>query len=178
MTKHTPTINTRLPLAALALALAAAAGSVTAAVATATSSSTVVTPIAISKATDLAFGSFAAGASAGSVTVSTSAARTFTGGVVLMGGTISAAKFDVTGQNGLNYSIVFGGTTQLTSGSDTMAFATVSDLSGAGAVSGNVSSGTLGASGQSIYVGGVLTVAANQPAGSYSGSVTATVVYE
>ncbi|SFD77572.1 DUF4402 domain-containing protein [Massilia yuzhufengensis] len=176
MTKHAR-FTSHLPLAALALALAAATGSAAAAVATASSSSTVVTPIAITKATDLSFGSFAAGAGAGSVTVSTSSARTQVG-VVLMGGTITAAKFDVTGQSGLNYSIVLGGSTELTSGTDTMAFATVSDLTGAGAVTGNVSSGTLGAGGQSIYVGGILTVGANQAAGSYTGNVSATVVYE
>jgi len=40
-----------------------------------------------------------------------------------------------------------------------------------------VTTGTLTAGAQTIYVGGVLTVAANQPAGTYTGTVSATVEY-
>jgi hypothetical protein len=186
--KTSATIVRRLPRstqatlqATLLTALLAAAlftsQPVRAAVATATSSSTVVAPIAITRFADLAFGKFAA-AGGGSVTVSTSGARSSTGGVVLINGTAStAARFDVTGDTGATYSIALGGTSVLTSGSDTMAFAKVSDLTGANGTSGNVSSGTLTAGAQSIYVGGVLTVGAAQPAGTYAGTVTATVEY-
>jgi len=162
-------------LAAVGLALP---GTSMAASATATSSSTVVAPITITKSADLAFGKFAAGtATAGTVTVSTSGARTVDGGVVAMSSTTSAARFDVGGEAGATYSITLSGPTELSSGSDTMAFSPVSDLTGANTISGTVTSGTLTAGTQSIYVGGVLTVSANQAAGTYSGSVTASVDY-
>lgn len=160
-------------LAAVGLTLP---GASMAASATASSSSTVVTPITITKSADLAFGKFAAGAG-GTVTVSTSGARTVTGGVVQMSSTTTAAKFDVAGDTGATYSISLSGPAVLTSGSDTMAFSAVSDLTGANATSGTVTAGALTAGTQSIYVGGVLTVGANQAPGTYTGSVIASVDY-
>ncbi len=175
MTKHSRL--THLTRAALALAVCAAAGSAVAAVATATSTSTVVTPIAITKAADLSFGSFAAGASVGTVTVSPNGTRAVSGGVSAMGGTVTAARFNVVGQSGMNYSITLGGSATLSDGTNNMAFTSISDLAGGAITSGNVTSGTLTAGSQSIFVGGELAVAANQPAGTYSGTVTATVEY-
>lgn len=163
-------------VSALALAGATVGNASLAASATATSSSTVVAPIAITKSADLAFGKFAA-STGGTVTVSTSGARTVSGGVLGMSGATTAAKFDVTGEADATYSITLSGTATLTSGSDSMAFATVSDLSGGNATSGNVSAGTLTGGAQSIYVGGTLTVAAAQAPGTYSGNVIATVEY-
>lgn len=177
MTKHSRLTLNHISLAALALAITAAAGSAAAAVATATSTSTVVSPITITKNADLAFGAFASSASTGTVTVSPNGSRAVSGGVTAMGGTPTAARFDVVGQTGTTYSIVLGGSTQLTSGSDNMPFATISDLSASAATSGNVTSGSLTSGTQSIYVGGILTVGVNQPSGTYTGTVTATVEY-
>lgn len=177
MTKQLRFTSNRLALAALALAATAAAGSVHAAVATATSTSTVITPINISKTVDLSFGSFAPGASPGTVTVSPNSTRAVSGGVVAAGGTSTAAQFNVTGESGLGYSITLGGSASLTSGSDSMAFTSISDLSASANTSGNVTTGTLTAGAQTIYVGGVLSVAANQAAGTYTGTVSATVEY-
>jgi hypothetical protein len=177
MTKHSSSTTHRLALAALALAIGAATGSALAAVATANSTSTVVTPINITKSSDLVFGSFAAGAALGTVTVSPNGTRAVSGGVVALGGSPTAARFDVTGQSGLNYSITFGGSANLSDGSNNMAFTRISDLTASAATSGDVSSGTLTGGAQSIFVGGVLSVAANQPAGTYTGSISATVEY-
>ena len=171
------TLN-HLTLAALALAISAAAGSAAAAVATATSTSTVVTPINITKGSDLAFGSFAAGATIGTVTVSPNGTRAVSGGVIQMGGSPTAARFDVTGQSGMNYSITFGGSTQLNDGgSNNMTFTRISDVTASAITTGNVSAGTLTAGAQSIYVGGVLTVGASQAPGTYTGTVIASVDY-
>jgi spore coat protein U-like protein len=147
-----------------------------AATATASSSSTVVVPIAISKTADLAFGKFAA-VTGGTVTVSTSGARTVTGTVVAMASTSTAAKFDVTGEAGATYSISLPATSTLNSGSDSITFDVVSDLTGTNSTSGTVSSGTLAGGAQSIYVGGTLTVASGQAPGTYTGTVAATVEY-
>jgi hypothetical protein len=163
-------------VAVLAAAGLAIPGISLAASATASSSSTVVTPITITKSADLAFGKFAAG-TGGTVTVSTSGARSVTGAVTGMSSTTTAAKFDVAGETGATYSITLSGTTVLTSGSDTMAFAAISDLTGANSTSGTVPSGTLTAGTQSIYVGGTLTVGSAQAPGTYTGTVIASVDY-
>jgi len=168
---------------ALFASLAAASllpGAAQAAQATATASGTVVTPIAITAAANLAFGSFAAGAG-GTITVSTSGART-SSGVVALGGGAAAARFDITGSASTTYSISHSGTAVLTNttggGGETMALAKFSDLTAGNATSGNVSSGTLdGAGAQSLFVGGTLTVGAAQVPGVYTGTVIATVEY-
>jgi hypothetical protein len=179
MNKHVRFTSYGLKLAVMALAIGAAGSAVAANTATATSTSTVVTPIAIANSANLSFGDIAGGSSAGTVTVSPDGTRGVTGGTVAVGGTPSAAKFDVTGQAGLTYAIDFSTTsTTLTSGGNTMAFATVSDLTGGAITSGNVSSGTLSAGGtQTIFVGGTLTVGANQAAGTYNGTINVAVNY-
>ena len=176
MTKNTRFTSHGFRLAVLALAIAGS-GSAMAAVATATSTGTVVSPISITKAVDLSFGSFASSAAPGTVTISPNSARAVSGGVTVAGGTSTAAKFDVVGTGTATYSITFGGTAVLTSGSDTMAFTRISALTASASTSGAVSTGALTAGAQSIYVGGVLAVAASQAAGAYTGSVTATVEY-
>lgn len=151
---------------------------------TASATAGVITPISITKAADLNFGKFARGAG-GSVTVSTSGARTASGTVLsTIGSAPTAARFNVGGDNNASYAITYPDTTTITLSDtatptpNTMSMALVSDLSGAGAVTGTVASGTLSATGaQSIYVGGVLTVNAAQATGTYTGSFRVAVQY-
>lgn len=163
--------------ASVALLGAASAPSFAATTATASATATVVTPIAIAKATDLVFGKFIAGPG-GSVTVSTSGARTSTGVTEVSGVTPVAATFNVTGDGTSTYAIDTTGTSaNLTSGANNMAFAIVSDLTGGNTTSGTVSTGALTAGAQTIYVGGVLTVGAAQAPGAYSGTISVAVNY-
>lgn len=173
MTKQLRT-SIKLAIAAAAVAFAPAAFSAST---NATSTGTVVTPINITKAADLAFGSFAAG-TGGTITVSPNGTRSVTGTVLpVTGGTAAAAKFDVTGDGSSTYTISVVGDANLTSGGNNMAFNVISDLSASAITSGTVSIGTLTAGAQSIFVGGTLTVASAQAVGTYTGNIVATVEY-
>lgn len=145
---------------------------------TAQASATVLTPIQITKVTDLAFGKFIPTA-LGSVTVSTSGARTFTGVTLATGITPTAATFTVSGEPNATYSINTTGTSAtLTSGANTMALTIASDITGANTTTGTVSTGTLSAGGaQTVYVGGKLDVNAAQPSGAYTGTIAVAVDY-
>jgi spore coat protein U-like protein len=114
-----------------------------------TTSVTIITPIAIAPVTPLSFGSVSVGATAGTIVLPATGSATYTG---------------LTGQ-------VFGVTlagTSLTSGA--LAPILLSGLTNAGST-------TLIAAGNDITVGGTLTLAASQAAGTYNGTVTATVTY-
>lgn len=153
--------------------------------ATATTGATVIKPIVIASTENLNFGSFAADTNGlgGTVTVSTNAARVGSADVVVTtasAAAVTAAKFDVTGENNATYSISVTDT-NLTSGINTMNLATILTV---GAPSGSTESnagtatGTLSGTGaQSFYVGGVLTVGATQAVGTYAGTISATVNY-
>jgi spore coat protein U-like protein len=173
----------RLQLAlvsAFALGAFAISGSAAAAnTASATATTTVVTPISITKATDLAFGSIAAGATSGTVTVDTNGTRSVFGGVIATGGTVTAAKFDIVGSASLAYGITYDSNVTLTGTGAPMALTQISDLSGSGGASSLAASGTLSAGGtQSLYIGGTLAVAANQLAGAYTATINALVNYQ
>lgn len=170
-----------LAVTTLALGAAVFAANSTAAEATATSTATVITPIAITAPVNLVFGSFAPG-TGGTVTVSTSGARTASGPVLsAVTATPTAARFNVTGDGSATYSIAIAPSASLSTGGatpDTMALATFSDLTAGGATTGNVTSGTLASGAQSIYVGGTLTVGATQAASTaYAGTIAVTVEY-
>ena len=178
MNKHSRFTPNIFALAVLALALSVTGSAIAANNTTASATGTVVTPLNITKASDLAFGSFAVSA-AGSVTVTPGGVRSVGGGVTAIASTTStAAKFDVVGTADMNYTLTLDAPTSLSAGGgNTMPFAAVSDTSASAITSGTVAGGTLAGGGQSIYVGGVLTVAANQAPGAYTGTLTATVAY-
>ena len=130
--------------------------------ATASTSATIITPITISKTTDMNFGTIAVSASGGTVVLSTASSRSTTGGVTLpvINGTVSAAQFHVAGLDGSTYSISLPGTITLSDGSHTMDVGAF--------VSDPTSTGTLSSTGQDINVGATITVAASQAAGIYT----------
>lgn len=164
-------------LALFALAAIGAATQVNAATTTATATATVISPISITKNSDLAFGKISAAASPGTITISPNGARTASG--VTGSGATTAAAFQVNGEPSTTYAIDTSATTaNLTSGSDTMALTLISDFTGSTATSGTQTTGTLDGTGkQTLFVGGTLAVGANQPAGSYSGTVSVAVSY-
>ncbi len=143
---------------------------------TATVNAEIVTPIEIADGTDLNFGSIVA-AEGGNVRVNTEGTRTFsnTNMEVNSAEAITAASFSVTAANQYSYSIsipsiVLSDVASL--GLD-MPVSFTQDLGGE--TDGNAT-GT--GSAQELLVGGLLTVASGQEAGSYEGTVTVTVAYE
>lgn len=165
-------------LASIALIGAAASAPAMSASTTAAATADVVTPIAITKASDLVFGRFIAGPG-GTVTVNTAGLRTLSGVTAAGGTAASTASFNITGEASAAYSIsIDTSDAKLISGANEMNLELFSDLTGAGATSGKVAAGLLSATGtQTLYVGGTLTVGADQAGGQYSGTIAALVNY-
>ena len=127
----------------------------------------------IQNSQELSFGSFVAG-SGGAVTISTSGARSASGGVLLIpSGAGAAAAFTVTGDANATYTIQLPGNDFVKlSGSGGDMFINEFTSSPFGAA------GQLSAGGsQSLAVGGTLNVASGQPPGAYTGSFNVTVDY-
>jgi hypothetical protein len=124
----------------------------------------------------LDFGRFVA-ASGGTVIVSPTGGRSWTGGVILLNSpTASPATFTASkgGNGSTNKAIVItlpaDGSTRLTSGSNSMAVDAF--------ISSPATLTVLTTTGTTLSVGATLTVAANQPPGSYSGSFSLIVNYQ
>lgn len=135
--------------------------------ATATATATIVTPIAISKTSDMNFGNVAVqSTTAGTVVLPPSATptRTTTGGVTLpaTAGTVTAAAFTVTGEDGYTYSITLPSSVTITDNTNSM---TVNAFTSSPSATGTLTGGS-----QTLYVGATLNVAAAQPAGEYVSS--------
>ena len=130
---------------------------------TATGSATIITPIAIANAGNMNFGSIAVSTAPGTVALSTAAVRTPSGGVTLpaVTGTVTTAKFTVTGLGASTYSISLPSTYTISDGaSHSMTVNNfTSDPSGTGALT----NGT-----QTINVGATLNVLGSQTAGTYT----------
>lgn len=167
---------------ALVLGASGLAVNAYAATANGTATATVITPIGVSTTNSLVFGSFAHGAASGDVTVYTNGTRATTGPILsTVGATPAAAIFHVTGDGVSTYSITTAGTaTTIASGANNMTFAHCTALTAAATCvpGSNVSSGTLVAGAQDIYMGGTLTVSATQVAATdYTGAISVTVEY-
>jgi Mat/Ecp fimbriae major subunit len=153
------------------LAVSLGATSANAATATANATANIVQPVTIAEDVALSFGTIVPAAAPGSVTVSTAGGRTCTTVTCVATGPAHAAgQFTVTGTAGMavNYSV--SGPLSLTNGANPpMA---VSALTTSGTGTGTLTGGTL-----VFTVGATLAVGANQPAGVYSGTYTATANY-
>lgn len=133
----------------------------------------IVTPITITGGTDLNFGSIVA-AEGGNVRVNTEGTRTFsnTNMEVISSSAITPATFSVTAATDFAYNIYIPSTV-LTGDGDDMTVTFTQDLGGE---TDGTASGTGAA--QNLKVGGLLTVASGQTAGTYQGVVTVTVAYQ
>ena len=138
----------------------------------ATASATILNPISVAKSADLNFGNIV-NISGGTVELTTAGTRNHSAGVSLPAfiGTVSVAKFSVTGEAGTAYTVSLPGTVDLANGTNHMTVGTFTQS----AVTGTI--GTLtGAAGtttvQDILVGATLTVGAIQAPGVYTNNTT------
>ena len=182
--------KTRTLAAVVAMLLTATCVSAQTNNATADAEAKIVSAITIQNSRMLNFGSISPGASGGSVEVAATlaSARTLTGAnLTATNGATTSATFTVTGDGGATYAItrlpLANADLVLTNAtSDQMtARLTVSTANAGGVESATGTiSGSTGTDGtEVIYVGGVLTVGASQPAGTYTnnGGISLTVNY-
>ena len=145
-----------------------------------TAHAAVIRPNTLVKTDDLDFGTITSGTTGGTVTINpVSGARTTGGGVTPVGGDTRRAIFQGTG--GLFLITVSGSSAVTLSRAGGGAPAMSASLVRAASTSGGgiaLLGATLLPSGvQTYYIGGTLTVPANQPDGDYSGTFTLTVNY-
>ncbi len=151
-------------------ALAFGANAAHAADATATATAQILEQITVTRTSNLNFGTIVPDtAASGDVSVAATAAgaRTCDANLTCAGaGSVSSAAFDVTASAGSTVAVTgLSGLTQLTSGGNSMAIALVGSTL-------DMSSGS-----DTLYVGGDLTVGANQATGTYTGNFTVSVNY-
>ena len=136
----------------------------------------VIQPIALSKSTDLNFGTIVKPLS-GTATVAIAAGggRTVTGTTAVnsVNNAPSAASFSIQGEGGSAYSVsVPGSFTMATSGGSSLTVTTVSNSTG-GTLSGNIGS----SASASFGVGGTINIDTGTASGAYSGTFTVTASY-
>ena len=139
-----------------------------AATATGTATAKILRQITLTNTSDLQFATIISGATASTVSVSTSGAVSCGAGLTCTG-TTTAANFDVEGTEGAV--VVVGGDASVTL-NGSLGGTMTSTLSYSDATI------TLGATGGSFQVGGTLNVGASQTAGDYSGTFNVTANYQ
>ena len=155
-------MKNKMIAAAILLAGFASTNANAQATATASTTAVLVTPISITKTTDMHFGTLAASSSSGTVTLDYANGVTPTGGVSVIDNALArTAVFTVTGSGTESISVsVPAGAITLTSGANTM---TVDGFTCEAGTSTNLVAGS-----KVLNVLGVLHVAANQLAGTYA----------
>lgn len=171
---------TAFAAAALLITLSRPAAAVPTATATANASASIKPKIQITKTADLSFGDLVVDTGGGTATVSPAGTISTTGvNVQSLGGTISAASFNVTGAPSRAFLITLpvsgtitctgGGTCAV--GTDTITVNTF--------VSNPASPATLdGAGTATLDVGATLQLTGSEPDGNYSGTFNVTVQYQ
>ncbi|KUR71865.1 hypothetical protein AQZ52_08145 [Novosphingobium fuchskuhlense] len=161
--------STIAALGVLATATPAFAGSGNQSTANGTATATIVAPIVLTHpaAASLNFGRFTTG-TGGTVTITAAGAGSVGSDVTFVpGSATSADQFTVAGDASRSFSITTTGG-NVTSGSTNLAFTT----------SPSAATAALGTTGTASFtVGGTLTVTGTAPAGSYTGTYSATVTY-
>lgn len=111
--------------------------------------------------------------SAGTVTVAAKDGAVTTSGVAWQGGTTTADQFTLTGADGIPFTVSAPSSITVTNGANDMTISSITSFCGTGSTSSCVSStgGTL------VGIGGTLSVAAAQAAGTYTGTYTLSVTY-
>jgi len=132
--------------------------------ASATSTATIVAPIGIANTVDMNFGNIAV-SGAGTVVLDPAGTRTTTGALTLpaITGTVTAASFDVTGNDGYTYTITLPSTDYTitrVAGTETMIVNTFT--------SNPNGTGTLTGGSETLNVGATLNVSAGQVGGTYT----------
>ena len=159
-------------LAACALLILACGTKVSAqASASATSTATIITPITITKTSDMNFGNVAVSATTnGTVVMTPAGVRSATAGVTLPGtsGTVSAAAFTVNGQSGYTYAITLPASLTISDGgSNSMV---VDNFTSTPTATGTLTGGT-----ETLEVGATLNVNLSQAPGVYTSATPFTV---
>lgn len=157
----------RALIGAAIAALAMNASAAHAATATATAKARVLAPLTLTNTSDLDFGTIVSGTAASTVGVSPAGVVSCGAGLTCIG-TTTAAGFNLGGTSGANVVISVPANVTLTSGANNMTATLTS----------SASTVTLTGTGGTFSVGGSLTVGANQAAGNYSGTFTATANYQ
>jgi Mat/Ecp fimbriae major subunit len=155
-----------LILAAGATALLS--GTAHAASATATARANILKQVTVTNTSDLQFGTIVTGAAPATVLVNASGGRTCGVGLTCTG-TTTAAGFTVTGTSGQIVTIDADASVALTNGSGGTMSAVLTE---------SAVVMTLGATGGTFTVGGLLSVGASQADGAYAGTFNVTVNYQ
>lgn len=165
--------NNKFLIAAGAAALSAGiySANVTAATATANATANVIEPLTITKTVDLNFADISHDGGAGTVTVSSGSIISATGTAQLLGGTASAAEFDVSGDGTRAYDITFpAASTTISNGTDSITINNfVDSASGSSALLGGADTFTVGAT---------LNFVGTESSGSYTGTFDVEVNYQ
>lgn len=132
------------------------------ATATANASATIVTPISITKNSDMNFGNIATNGAVGTVVLSPASARTFTGGVTLPAttGIVTAASFTVQGSDTYTYAITLPLSVIIENGVNQMIVDNFTSTPDA--------TGTLASGEEIINIGATLNLTASQAEGEYT----------